>query len=914
MIRQRPETLILPAPGTRRRVPAPASAPVSAIVIGGGLGGLAAATILAERGVSVTVLEREPVLGGRVSSWADTLATGEPFAMGRGFHAFFRQYYNLRALMQRTDPGLDALVPMDDYPILGPEGAVESFSGLPRTPPLNVVALTRRTPTLGLADLARVDVNAALAMLRFDGERTYRRHDQRTAREYLDSLRFPPQARRMLFDVFSHSFFNPEEDMSAAELLMMFHFYFMGNPEGLIFDVPRQPFAPALLDPLARYLTQHGARIRTSCAARQVVRLDDSPNGGPSGGPSGSRWRVDVAAMSSSADHDAGDQSLTADMVVLAVTVPALEELVRASPTLDDAAWRRAVAGLDVTHPFAVWRMWLDRPTRPGRAPFVGTTGLGLLDNISLFHLFEDQSADWARRTGGSVVELHAYAAPPDMDEQALRADLLRGLHTLYPETAGARVIEERFLLRQDCPAFGPGSHATRPGVDTPFAGLALAGDFVRVPVPSALMERAVTSGMLAANHLLARWQVEPEPIRSVPRRGLLAPVLPERERAARVWTFGRSPADVAATGGGNGSSVRDGDGGGIGSGSGNGNGNGDGVGIGDGIGIGIGNGVGDGVGVGISGPADTAPDWQQASPAWIQRALQRALALPSGGWYVVDASRTITAAPRRYRVAGRTLVTWRNGDQPMIAPDACPHMGASLSEGHVRDGRIVCPWHGLALGCQPHGRWHPLPAYDDGVLVWVRMGDDDALTDAPILASRPARYVDAVMRMEAACEPRDVIANRLDPWHGTHFHPHSFGRLRVIAQDDDAITVRVVFNVVNGRLPGSAGGRLLGRLGVEVDARFHCPDPRTIVMTIVAGEGVGSVVETHATPVDSGRTVITEATLATSERLGFRMLRAAGSRLLRPLMRQAARRLWVEDAAYAERLYALRIAPRGGA
>ena len=46
-------------------------------------------------------------------------------------------------------------------------------------------------------------------------------------------------ARRMMFDVFSHSFFNPEEHMSAADLLMMFHFYFSGNPEGLIFDVSK---------------------------------------------------------------------------------------------------------------------------------------------------------------------------------------------------------------------------------------------------------------------------------------------------------------------------------------------------------------------------------------------------------------------------------------------------------------------------------------------------------------------------------------------------------------------------------------------------------------------------------------------------------------------------------------------------
>ena len=129
--------------------------------------------------------------------------------------------------------------------------------------------------------------------------------------------------------------------------------------------------------------------------------------------------------------------------------------------------------------------------------------------------------------------------------------------------------------------------------------------------------------------------------------------------------------------------------------------------------------------------------------------------------------------------------------------------------------------------------------------------------------------------------------------WHGVHFHPHSFGRLKVIAKDDESITVRVVY-------------RVLGRLGVEVDARFHCPEPRTIVMTIVDGEGVGSVVETHATPIAAGATAIVEATLATSERLGFRAV-LAGARVLRPLVARAADRLWVEDAAYAERRFALR-------
>lgn len=286
--------------------------------------------------------------------------------------------------------------------------------------------------------------------------------------------------------------------------------------------------------------------------------------------------------------------------------------------------------------------------------------------------------------------------------------------------------------------------------------------------------------------------------------------------------------------------------------------------------------------------------DWQQADPAWIRRALRRALARPSGGWHVLGASRDFAAAPRRVTALGTELVVWRDGDALRVAPDTCPHMGASLATGRVCDGRIVCPWHGLALGDGAHGGWRPLPAHDDGVLAWVRLErDGEAPTEAPVLAPRPARHLDAVMVMEADCEPEDVLANRLDPWHGVHYHPHSFGRLRVIDRDDDAITVRVVY-------------RLLGAVGVEVDARFHCPEPRTIVMTIVSGEGAGSVVETHARSIRPGRTAIVEATLATSERLGFRLARAA-SPVLRPLVVRAAARLWVEDAAYAERRYQLR-------
>ena len=297
--------------------------------------------------------------------------------------------------------------------------------------------------------------------------------------------------------------------------------------------------------------------------------------------------------------------------------------------------------------------------------------------------------------------------------------------------------------------------------------------------------------------------------------------------------------------------------------------------------------------------PELRGPDWVQANPILIQEHLDRALAMPTGGWNAVDASRSIGSSPRAYTIAGLELVAWRADGILKIAPDACPHMGARLSDGHVREGRLVCPWHGLELGDGKHGAWCPLESFDDGVLAWVRIpGEGGDLTTRPVLSPRPEAFLDSVMRMEAACEPRDVIANRLDPWHGVYYHPHTFKRLRVIEIRNDRLVVRVVYG-------------LSDRLGIEVDATFHCPDARTITMTIVDGEGTGSVVETHATPLVDGRTAIIEATLATSERTGFRgALKAAG--IIRPFMLRAQRKLWVEDAAYAERTYALRQAATG--
>ncbi|HEY2205296.1 MAG TPA: DUF5914 domain-containing protein [Pseudonocardia sp.] len=308
---------------------------------------------------------------------------------------------------------------------------------------------------------------------------------------------------------------------------------------------------------------------------------------------------------------------------------------------------------------------------------------------------------------------------------------------------------------------------------------------------------------------------------------------------------------------------------------------------------------------------ADQPPSWADAKPALIEAASARAEARPSGNWFVVAASREL--APGRAlgaRVADLEVVLWRDAEGVLTAgPGACPHLGAPLCEGPVSGGRLYCRWHGLALDGQSRPGWSPYPALDDGALLWVRLDEvgGEPPLPAPVLPARPplAESVTAVATLHGRCEPVDVVANRLDPWHGSWFHPYSFANLRVLsapgrdcAEADDKFVVEVSY-------------RVAGSLGVPVTAEFHCPDPRTVVMSIVDGDGAGSVVETHATPLAPGpdgapRTAVIEATVAWSARAGFAVARAAAP-ALRPLMRRAAARLWRDDLAYAERRYALR-------
>ncbi len=462
----------------------------TAVVLGGGIAGIAAAAGLAERGVQVTLLEQHGQLGGRVRAWPREDGT----TMSRGFHAFFRQYYNLRALLRRVDPTLAGLTAVADYPLVAANGLRDSFARIPRTPPLNMAAFVAQSPSFRAADLAEIDTTSVWELLDVDFPRTFSDHDGESAAAFLDRLKFPDKARHLALEVFSRSFFARPEEFSAGELVGMFHTYFLGSSEGLLFDVPVDDYDTVLWAPLGDYLERLGVEVRTS---ERIEALDlDGPG---------------VAVQT-----DTG--RLHADSAVLATDLRTTRHLVADLTTLDPD-WRARIAETVNAPRFAVWRLWLDRLVAADRPAFLGTSGYGPLDNITVLERFEAGARSWSQAHDGSVVEVHAYALPGEADEASVRDALRAELARVYPETAAARVVQEEWLVEDDCPLVGTGPWVRRPEVATPDRRLVLAGDGIRCDFPVALMERAATTGFLAANQLLAQDGLAGHDLWTVPTR-----------------------------------------------------------------------------------------------------------------------------------------------------------------------------------------------------------------------------------------------------------------------------------------------------------------------------------------------------------------------------------------------------------
>ena len=387
-----------------------------------GIAGVSAAVVLAERGVAVTLLEAAPTLGGRLGAWPHTLPDGTEQVVEHGFHAFFRHYHTWRALLRRIDPRAGVPAPGRRLPgDLAARGRAEDLTGLPAAPPLNLLALFARSPSLGLRDLLGSDQALAAELLAYDRGRTTARVRRRAGRASSWPRWACPTGPRRCCSRRSPARSSPTRARCRpAELIAMFHYYFLGNPEGIGFDAPDTDYLTCIWAAVRGLPGQ--ARRRRCAPARRRAALAPAD---------GHRWRVEL--------DDGGAR--TPRTSCWPPSRGALRDLLAASPRRRGgrpAAGREGRGGSPVAPPFAVTRLWLDRDVAPrARRRSARSAASRRSTRSPSTPGWSGPSAQWAARTGGSVVELHSYACTaPDVDTATAR--MRAELAALWPETADA--------------------------------------------------------------------------------------------------------------------------------------------------------------------------------------------------------------------------------------------------------------------------------------------------------------------------------------------------------------------------------------------------------------------------------------------------------------------------------------------
>jgi isorenieratene synthase len=215
---------------------------------------------------------------------------------------------------------------------------------------------------------------------------------------------------------------------------------------------------------------------------------------------------------------------IKADYYVIATDVPGVQQLFKHINGDIDQQVKNQIAKLAIADPFAVCRFWFDRDFEWNQSNFTSLSGYKLTDSITLYHRIQTQFIEWSKRTGGSVVELHAYCYKEQEfpTQEALLTTFQEELYDIVPELKPAKILHQELVNQHNFSGYPPNSYAERPESTTDIPNLFFAGDWVKMPFPCGLMERAVSSGLLAANEIIHREGLQRRSLLTVKPEGML--------------------------------------------------------------------------------------------------------------------------------------------------------------------------------------------------------------------------------------------------------------------------------------------------------------------------------------------------------------------------------------------------------
>lgn len=451
------------------------------LILGAGVAGLTAALHVAERGLKPLVLEAALRPGGRLAGGEQVTIGGVDFPLEHGVHGIWAPYRNFNAMLARHNLR-PVLVPAREETWVYRRHGLSSWANIgtsirrsPFPAPLHYLNLFLNPRFLWMLDLrdwfSLFQVWAGLAFaLGIDplGEQ------QPLTGLTLDALTrgWSPALRGLFLGLARNALAAPPQQVPLAGFLAFLRFYSLRRRDSWAFSYLPEQGGAAITEPLAAQLRRLGGEIRLGIPVSALRREE--------GG-----W----------AAFFAGD-SFRARFLIVAVDSASAETLLQPLspvPLFFPPATANVVA-----------RFWFSQPPRHGAEAgmFSGEfTG----HNFFWLHQLYDSYRAWARQSGGSALEVHVYGPPETLSQPdaALLAQLLLEVNQVWPELRGCRLGQhlQRNPASHTLPALG--SADAHLGTVTPWPGLFVAGDWVRSVSPALFLERAVVTGMQAANQVL---------------------------------------------------------------------------------------------------------------------------------------------------------------------------------------------------------------------------------------------------------------------------------------------------------------------------------------------------------------------------------------------------------------------------
>jgi squalene-associated FAD-dependent desaturase len=429
---------------------------MKAVVIGGGLAGMAAGLSLADAGVAVTLLERRPRLGGATTSFQRGALT-----IDNGQHVFLRcctEYRDFLARLGVTDK--THLQERLDVTVLAPGGARARLRRDNLPAPLHLTRALAGYKHLHPAQRAGV-VRAALALRSLDpADRTL---DSTSLGDFLARHGQGDAAVAAFWDVFVVATLNlPARDASLQLAARVFRTGLLDTADAGDIGWAAVPLGELHGDAGCAALGRAGVTVRTNSVVRAVA-------------PHAGGWVV----------HTEGG-SLSTDAVVVAVPPRDAAGLLPAGAL--PAPERLAALG---AAPIVNVHVVYDRTVLP--VPFAAAVGSPVQ---WVFDRTVHSGLDHGQYLAVSLSGADGWIDRPTAE---LCSVFLPALADLLPRARSARVVEA-FVTRERRATFRQrvGSVALRPGSASLLPGLALAGAWTDTGWPDT-MESAVRSGRSAA-------------------------------------------------------------------------------------------------------------------------------------------------------------------------------------------------------------------------------------------------------------------------------------------------------------------------------------------------------------------------------------------------------------------------------